>query len=178
MLGTELAQFLRGDWRTNSYFVGVYPSDRLPVQRVSWPCCVVINSDPAAEEGEHWVAVYITGGGLGVYFDSYGLYPANQNIQDFLGRNTRLWHWNRQPIQSVLSDKCGYYCLYFLTKSTEGQGLARLLRPFDVLRPFQNDIRVTQWFYRQKKARSQRVSRERRRALAEHPKHGLYRYRR
>ena len=165
MLGPELAQFLRGDWRTNNYFVGVYPSDRLPSRVVSWPCCLVINTDPAEQEGAHWVAVYITPGGVGVYFDSYGLYPVNENITNFLGANTRMWHYNTQPLQSVLSDRCGYYCLYFLTKSSQGQSLDRLLRPFDVLRPFQNDIRVTQWFHRQNKSKSQRVIRKRRRAL-------------
>lgn len=164
MLGPELAQFLRSDWRTNRYFAGVFPCDRLPrgsFGREDWPCCLVINTDSATEGGEHWVGVYIDAWGEGIYFDSYGWEPIDPRIIDFLERSTRTWYCNTQTIQSPWSEKCAYFCLYFLTKAAQGWSLRRILRPFDPVRRFQNDIRVTQWFHRQYKTGFHRASRRR-----------------
>lgn len=158
MQGPELAQFLRSDQRTNNYFVGIYPCDRIPVE-VNRPCCLVINTDSASEAGVHWVAVYIDAWGKGVYFDSYGFEPLDPAVRAFLKQNTRVWHYNSEPIQNVLSDRCGYYCLCFLTKVARGYTLRELMRVFDVRKPHQNDIRVTQWFHRQYKSKFHRNTR-------------------
>ena len=37
------------------------------------PTCCVINTSDVNEEGEHWVALHVTGKGHCEYFDSYGL---------------------------------------------------------------------------------------------------------
>jgi hypothetical protein len=45
-------------------FKGTYPRDMLPtINRL--PACVVINTDPSNEPGEHWVAVFIDRNGSG-----------------------------------------------------------------------------------------------------------------
>ena len=145
MHGPALAQFLCSNRKTNSCFEGVYPADRLPRQ-VSWPCCMIINTDPADEQGEHWVAVYIDGAGVGVYFDSFGRAPP-RTFGSFLHRNTVELTYNSKVLQSVYSYTCGYYCLYFLIKAVSGQSLSRILRVFDEHKPYRNDIRVIRWYH-------------------------------
>ena len=154
MRGPQLAQFARGEWWVNTCFEGVYPIDRLPTV-VSGPCGLIINTDPADGEGEHWVSVYINSEGVGVFFDSFGLGPPSK-LRDFLRQNTVSWYHNSIPLQSVVSSKCGYYCLYFLYKSVRGYSLPGLLTPFHPQKPYCNDSWVTNWYHR--KRRKQRDS--------------------
>ena len=153
MLGTEIAHFLRRDRRTEPLFLGVFPEDLLPKERIAWPCCLVINTASASQIGEHWVSLFVNGFGVGTYFDSYGLRPTVASVTEFLDRNASEWIFNRWPIQNVVSDKCGYYCLYFLYKACRGQSLSRSLRPFHPSKPLRNDIRVTRWYRRQLRSR-------------------------
>ena len=48
-----LTQGLKG---TNSKFLGVFASDRLPSHIHSFPCCLVANTHPHNQPGTHWVA--------------------------------------------------------------------------------------------------------------------------
>ena len=148
MKGTVLAAFLLRKYVTRRSFQGVYPVDRLP-RYIRHPCCLVLNTGKADTQGEHWIAVYVSGGGVGIYFDSLGLPPLNPLVIDFLNRNTRKWFHNSRNIQGVLSDKCGYYCLYFLHEIARGLSLPRLLRPFSVFHPYHNDSWVVRWYNRQ-----------------------------
>ena len=149
MKGTVLAHFLRNSPYTSSFFQGVYPVDRLPLS-VRYPCAIVINTDTASGEGEHWTAVFINGFQRGVYFDSVGLPPLDRRVLGFLNTHTVKWLANPLTIQSVLSDKCGHYCLYFLYKQARGASLWTLLRPFDARRLWRNDVWVIRWYNRHK----------------------------
>jgi len=149
MKGTVLARFLRNNPYTTGIFQGVYPVDRLPLS-VRYPCAIVINTDTASGEGEHWTAVYIDGFQKGVYFDSMGLPPLDPRVLVFLNTHAVKWLANPLTIQSVVSDKCGHYCLYFVYKQTRGASLRSLLRPFDALRLWRNDVWVIRWYNRHK----------------------------
>ena len=60
-------------------------SDRTPMLKpylvecmpktVQYPCVMVLNTDPADEAGEHWVALYFDENGQGEYFDSWNTPP-------------------------------------------------------------------------------------------------------
>ena len=147
MKGTEVAQFLQRKWPTRRFFQGVYPVDRLP-HSIRYPCCLVINTDTADKSGEHWTALYVSGGGVGVYFDSLGLPPLHPFVVDFLKKHTEKYKCNSSNIQGLLSDKCGYYVLYFLYESASGRTLSQLLQPFSVYWPYQNDLWVVRWYNR------------------------------
>ena len=151
MKGPQLAHFARLDPWSNTCFEGVYPLDRLPVVVSRSPGAVIVNTDPGDEAGEHWVSVYISSAGVGVYFDSFGVPPTEPELINFLNRNTVCWYHNQTTIQSVASDSCGYYCLYFVYKSARGYSLPALLRPFHPLRPHRNESRVTNWYYSHKR---------------------------
>lgn len=148
MRGWELAQFLLEDGQTRRSFQGVCPIDVLP-RRVAYPCSLVINTAASNSKGEHWTALYIDPFQKGVFFDSFGLPPRQQGLTNFLNTHCVYWRHSDLQIQSVLSDKCGKLCLYFLHQQARGVNLKRLLTPFDRLLLYKNDLWISDWYYRQ-----------------------------
>ena len=53
----EIERAVCTDPAAEEIFGGVYASDQLP-ETVRYPCAMVLNTDPADEPGEHWVATY------------------------------------------------------------------------------------------------------------------------
>ena len=101
-----LTQGLKG---TNSKFLGVFASDRLPSHIHSFPSCLVANTDPHNQPGTQWVAFYFIGPSELEFFDSFGMHPS------FHGFNLdSKVHYNDHQIQSFTSAVCGQYCIYFL----------------------------------------------------------------
>ena len=95
-------------------FKGVFPSDKLPYKS-SLPLNIIINTDPSYKPGEHWVAISINKDGIGEYFDSFGLPPFKENIEQFLNTKcTRGWTYNKIALQSAYSTTCGHYCVLFI----------------------------------------------------------------
>lgn len=111
----QLALILRKDKYTRGVFQGVYPSDKLTVTISSYPALFVANVDMSGKPGSHWVSFYFTKDRDGEYFDSYGQPPSSntQAFNAFLDNNFNNWTFNTVTLQSVDSDICGYYCLYF-----------------------------------------------------------------
>ncbi len=61
---------------SNTHFLGVLPSDQLPERTLrNLPSMSIVNTHPADQPGEYWVAVYLTQDGSGCFFDSYGNAP-------------------------------------------------------------------------------------------------------
>ena len=110
---------------------GVYPADKLP--RSPPPpsetirAAYIVNTDPAGEPGQHWL-------GLGTeknkceIFDSYGL-PLH------VYTNPELHHWWSQwkyltrsdiTLQSMDSQTCGHYALFFLKAPERKDRLTRI----------------------------------------------------
>jgi len=101
-------------------FNGVFARDQL--RNVNFQSGgFVINTDTSSQPGEHWVAIFIDKEGLVKYLDSFGLPPMHEEILDFLDRvATRNWTYNSQPIQSVLSMSCGFFCYLYLVFRFQG----------------------------------------------------------
>ena len=142
----ELVHFLRNDPYVNSVFQGVYPIDRLP-REVHYPCAIVVNTDTSEGPGEHWCCIYISAFKSGVFFNSFGGEPQHWTVREFLFRHTVKWTFTSVQIQSVLSKTCGLYCLYFLYQQARGVSVSALLRPFDRLELWRNDIWIRWWFF-------------------------------
>lgn len=99
-------------------FVGVYSSDRIPLECYKLEnFCIILNLDSHNEPGSHFVSIYSTNKHL-EYFDSYGLPPFIPKIVEFLRYLTRknnvALKINKIRIQSNKSVFCGVFCFAHL----------------------------------------------------------------
>jgi len=121
-----------------SRYYGTYPRDILP-QYIPNDSGIIINTDKSTQSGEHWVAVYKSTNGIPVYFDSFGLIPTRPEIVKFIKDNTSMgWFYNAINFQSIFSDTCGLYCIYFLTNYFNGGSFETFRAVFN-FRPDLND---------------------------------------
>lgn len=98
-----------------SVFKGVYPIDCIPKRKqLTAPFAIIINTQPADQEGEHWIALYQPYGKNKSleYFDSYGMQPLPEIIQALGPKSIRFNGGNQ--LQSFFSAVCGQYCVVFL----------------------------------------------------------------
>lgn len=79
------------------------------------PASFIYNTDPSHKPGTHWVAVYCTQNGQHWYFDSFAQPPLSEFSKVY--RDIR--HW-LVPVQSLFSNVCGQYCIYFLYLCARG----------------------------------------------------------
>jgi hypothetical protein len=93
-------------------FIGVFASDRLPIHLPSRrPLLLVANTMPHKHKGEHWVA-FCFNNSTGEYFDSLGE-PPPPRFRRYLDRFCNTWIHNGGQLQSVLSQFCGHYCIFY-----------------------------------------------------------------
>ena len=112
----EVKSILSKNCRTKSSFGGVYPSDVLPKTVKEFPQSFVANVDPSTQAGSHWVAFYFTSEQKGEFFDSYGLSPQSysEHFEEFLNENAVEWTFNSKHLQSLFTDVCGHYCIFYI----------------------------------------------------------------
>ena len=62
------------------------------------------------------MAFYFIDDQHGEFFDSYALPPYRyaQYFEDFLNRNAAQWTYNRKYLQSLFTDVCGHYCIFYI----------------------------------------------------------------
>ena len=126
----QLENVLRGDRITRAVFGGVFPSDELPSRVPEGKRLFIANTDPAAEPGQHWVALYFGKGPHCTYFDSYGLPPFVGGIDRFIDGNAECWTYNEKSLQDPNSTMCGHYCVFFAVHLCDGMSLGRIQRMF------------------------------------------------
>jgi hypothetical protein len=111
-------------------FKGTYPRDMLP-KTIPNNSCIVINTDKSTQPGQHWVAVFKNIEGTVEYFDSFGLPPLLAEIIKFLDRiSPDGWYYNKITLQSVYSDTCGMYSVYYLTARCRGLTIEEFISIF------------------------------------------------
>lgn len=93
---------------------GDYMRDTLPKQ-IRTTECGIVNLDSIKGQGSHYVC-YWKQGDVRVFFDSFGLPPA-QEIIKYLGKPIQ---YNSTEIQERDSIICGHYCLYVLKSLSNG----------------------------------------------------------
>ena len=112
---SELEEILKKVDGTKNTFGGVCRSDLLPLEVKQYPQTFVANVDTSEKRGTHWVAFYFMDDLHGEFFDSYGLPPFRYNIlNDFLNRNAAEWTYNRKHLQSLFTEICGHYCIFYI----------------------------------------------------------------
>jgi hypothetical protein len=110
MDGDQLKQILQRDAVTNRRFLNVFAANDLP----SWmpsQTMAIVNCCNREYQGLHWMALCKEGDRLNI-FDSYGLHPSVYNLMDKLP-DFSVMTYNSKQFQSIQSNVCGHYCLYF-----------------------------------------------------------------
>ena len=116
-------------------FLGVFPCDNLPILK-SFPASLIMNTEPQNKPGKHWVAMYINENRFGLYFDSYGFPPLNEEFKEFLDKNCSAWTYNKIMFQSYNSFTCGDYCVLFILLESLGYSI------YDYIHLFTDDTRT------------------------------------
>ena len=142
MNSSQIHAILSRDPASARYFEGVFPSDKIPVAR-KFPCALVLNTDKHDEKGTHWLAVYIQDKETLEFFDSYGLPPETygEDITRFVNQHRRI-QWNKMTFQSLTSNVCGQYCIFFIVKRCQGLCMNSII---NVLSRNKNDFRMYQF---------------------------------
>jgi hypothetical protein len=97
-----------------------------------YPKALIANNDKKTQSGSHWVAMFISDPTTIFYFDSLGLVP-NKCIENFLNKFEHI-KMNRKSFQSITSDDCANYCIYYIYKmsldynSTDDEKFKGILR--------------------------------------------------
>lgn len=94
------------------HVLGTFPRNLLPISISNFPSCFVANTDVDSEPGEHWVAYYFPSEGIYEFFDSYGESPLTYDFPTL--SPLILSMYNTLIYQSLNSNTCGHFCLYFL----------------------------------------------------------------
>ena len=132
MNNAQITHALEEDPITNKKFCGVFPSDKLPQTIDKYPCRFVANTDPSTKPGMHWISIWIgpsDGKGenkriVGEFFDSNAA-DVPLVFKDYLEKHTDIWIYNRRKLQSIWSDICGDYCIFYLSHRVVAKGDAR-----------------------------------------------------
>ena len=112
LIETGIDQVLKNDIYTSECFLGVFARDELPIQP-AYPSCLVFNTMPRSNSGEHWLALYYNENGECDFFDSYANSAETYRLTTYLDRTSNSWKGNTKRIQG-LSQYCGYYVILFL----------------------------------------------------------------
>lgn len=127
MEGSKLRQMVQGDALTNRRFLNVFAANELPYWMPSQSMAIV-NCCDRRYPGEHWIALYKEGDRLEV-FDSYGLHPNAYSLMDKLPDFSVMTH-NARQLQSLHSNVCGQYCLYYCYFKARGFAMDDIIARF------------------------------------------------
>ena len=142
MNSSQIYKILSRDPASARSFAGVFPSDKIPIIQ-NFPCSIVLNTDKHDEKGTHWLAVYIQDKRNLEFFDSFGLPPQayGEDISKFVENYPRI-HWNKTILQSLTSNVCGQYCIFFIVKRCQALCMTSIV---NVLSRKKNDFRMFQF---------------------------------
>lgn len=142
MYGNQIHRILYRDPITAPTFQGVFSSDQIPSLHPR--SHIVVNLDSAQQPGSHWLALYTKNENHLEFFDSLGQSP------EFYGGNILSYtaqfpvvQFNSNSFQSVTSNVCGQYCIYYLLRRCQGQSMEAILS--DLCRNVNNDYRMYQF---------------------------------
>ena len=64
------------------------------------------------------------------FFDSYGLHPIVYGLTDILDSHSSSWIYNSKTLQSLISEVCGHYTVYYILFRLRGCSLSEILTHF------------------------------------------------
>lgn len=124
----------------NKLFKGVFPCDALPsVTNYKLPFGLIVNTDPASEPGEHWLAIFVNENNHAEIFDSFGKPPDNRYIIDFIENNFNSSCYNTVRVQHDSSAKCGQFAIGYLKSRLNGFSSEEFISIFNRDNLLEND---------------------------------------
>ena len=120
----EIDRVLRSDQHASQFYAGTFALDEFPSSIPSGRI-YVINLDNSNQEGSHWVQVGTLDAVIS-YFDSFGR-PPPLKILKTLADNGEIVLYSDVPIQSPLSQACGYHVLTVSLLQARGYSLLEIL---------------------------------------------------
>jgi hypothetical protein len=122
MFSSQIGKILSRNSHTRRFFIGCYPSDRIPrlEKNGPFPHCMIVNTDPIGSAGSHWCALYVQSPSAVEFYDSLGDWPPlSTPIGEYLAHFPSVQK-SEIALQSDKSSACGKHCIYFLVKRCAG----------------------------------------------------------
>ena len=144
MNSNQLRKKLKSNRITRRFFLDVYAVDQLPYKKLrksTW--LLICNCCPAHLPGQHWIALFKKKNRIDV-FDSFGQSPSAYGIDEFLNRQKLKVVYNSTTLQSMLTDVCGEYCLYFTYHRSRGESMRTIVKRLKNLKSDRDTIVQTQ----------------------------------
>ena len=115
---------------TDVRWLGAFARDQIPdLKHQRRPFALVINTDVAAEDGEHWLALYGPRGSSKLeFFDSFGLDPKLYSLDQSLSCS---FTFSQRTIQDISTKVCGYYALLFIYLRSRGHSFDNTINSLD-----------------------------------------------
>ena len=67
-------------------------------------------------------------------------------IKNFIDRQPSEWDYNKRTLQSLTSDLCGQYCLFYICQRSRGHSLSKIVHHLFSNNTLSNDAKVFQFF--------------------------------
>lgn len=149
--GRDIGIVADGHWHTKPYFAGIYAVDTLPIIIGDEPRFIIVNTDVLSGVGQHWVLINIFPENTPYeWFDSLGKEPQHYSnvLYDFVTQNgLKPFIMNINPVQSDISDSCGYFCLFVSDLRCQGYAFNYILDGFDGRNLNNNDALVENYVH-------------------------------
>ena len=133
----EINSLLRDD----PYFMGCFPSDKLPAIDSHLPRSIIINTQPSEGNGEHWIAIVMTRKNC-FNFDSFGCPIIEMDIIKYLSKYYQKVVYSNICVQHVMSEKCGEFCMGFVKHVHNRRSYRSYLSNFDFENVWANDLKI------------------------------------
>ncbi len=135
MDGRTIDNYMKKDPQLARIYHGIYAEDQLPQHDKieSYPVLLIANCDPSYMAGSHWVAFFLQDGRpYGEFFDSYGQKPSyySKNFDNFLREETWNYSANDKALQSLNSDVCGYYVIFYSIWKSRNYSMDQIVKMF------------------------------------------------
>ncbi len=148
MKASELNCAIQCDPVLQNHVLGVFAKDTLPVLTSSMirrGVGLIVNTDVSRKKGRHWVAMYIQGNRAEL-FDSLAEPVHGDVFHSYLRSYVQSYLHSSKQLQSVDSNVCGFYCLYYLLcKFKANWSFQRFLHQFEVKNFIWNDMFVSHY---------------------------------
>ncbi len=109
------------------HFIGWFMRDNLPRYSSG---SMIINTDKQSGQGIHWIGLYDSPDSETIeYFDPFGMVPIPE-VEKYMRESGKVILYNNRQLQDILSELCGWYCMYYILERTNGRS------PYDVIMDF------------------------------------------